>query len=268
MVVHGFLAKPPFTNQLRHKEQMDRLNEAARSMAGGPDAGSLAGDRRDVSCDDRQGPGRLAAALGLRPDARGGPQAVRRGARAVPDRAETPAALPHAARFARRGASHQGRSGGRHRRVREAPGHQADLRHLRTTTWAGATRSRAGRTLRRISSARRSGSSRTTCPPTSTWPRCSSSASSFQEAEKVCREGLAIAPNHAMLHGNLGLLLIKTGRREEGATEIRRAAGTRPRLRPNPQSSPKPSSVPVQCGSRLTILIRHPDRTLYRSTPP
>ncbi len=43
------------------------------------------------------------------------------------------------------------------------------------------------------------------------------------EAEKVCREGLAAVPNSARLHGNLGLLLIQTGRRPEGATEIRKA---------------------------------------------
>jgi Flp pilus assembly protein TadD len=45
----------------------------------------------------------------------------------------------------------------------------------------------------------------------------------LQEAERVCRDGLTFAPNHAMLHGNLGILLVKTGRREEGAAEIRRA---------------------------------------------
>ncbi|MBP7049397.1 MAG: tetratricopeptide repeat protein [Phycisphaerae bacterium] len=43
------------------------------------------------------------------------------------------------------------------------------------------------------------------------------------EAEQVCRDGLTFAPNHAMLHGNLGILLVKTGRREEGTAEIRRA---------------------------------------------
>lgn len=45
----------------------------------------------------------------------------------------------------------------------------------------------------------------------------------LQEAEKVCREGLAVAPNHARLHGNLGLLLIRMGNRQEGAAEVRRA---------------------------------------------
>jgi len=45
----------------------------------------------------------------------------------------------------------------------------------------------------------------------------------YQEAETVCREGLAVAPHHARLHGNLGLLLIQMGRRPEGAAEIQRA---------------------------------------------
>ncbi len=45
----------------------------------------------------------------------------------------------------------------------------------------------------------------------------------FQEAEEVCRQGLAVAPNHARLHGNLGLLLIQMGRRPEGEAEIHQA---------------------------------------------
>jgi Flp pilus assembly protein TadD len=45
----------------------------------------------------------------------------------------------------------------------------------------------------------------------------------FGDAETVCREGLAVAPKHARLHGNLGLLLIKKGKRQDGVTEIRTA---------------------------------------------
>lgn len=45
----------------------------------------------------------------------------------------------------------------------------------------------------------------------------------LQEAEKVCRDGLAVVPNHPRLHGNLGLLLIKMGNRQEGAAQIRKA---------------------------------------------
>lgn len=43
------------------------------------------------------------------------------------------------------------------------------------------------------------------------------------EAVEVCRRGLTMVPNHALLHSNLGLLLIKTGKHQEGAEEIRRA---------------------------------------------
>ncbi|MEN6425234.1 MAG: tetratricopeptide repeat protein [Phycisphaerales bacterium] len=45
----------------------------------------------------------------------------------------------------------------------------------------------------------------------------------LQEAERVCRDGLVVAPNHAMLRGNLGIVLVKTNRREQGAAEIRKA---------------------------------------------
>lgn len=48
-------------------------------------------------------------------------------------------------------------------------------------------------------------------------------AKRLADAEKVCREGLAVVPNNARLHGNLGLLLIQTGRRQEGAALVRRA---------------------------------------------
>jgi tetratricopeptide (TPR) repeat protein len=43
------------------------------------------------------------------------------------------------------------------------------------------------------------------------------------EAIEVCRRGMAMAPNHPLLHSNLGMLLIKTGKRQEGAQKIRRA---------------------------------------------
>jgi len=51
----------------------------------------------------------------------------------------------------------------------------------------------------------------------------------FQEAAQVCREGIAMVPNHALLHSNLGMVLVKLGKREEGAHEIRTAI----RLDPN-----------------------------------
>jgi len=45
----------------------------------------------------------------------------------------------------------------------------------------------------------------------------------YQEAVQICRAGLAVAPNHPMLHSNLGLLLIQMGNRPEGVQEIRKA---------------------------------------------
>jgi tetratricopeptide (TPR) repeat protein len=45
----------------------------------------------------------------------------------------------------------------------------------------------------------------------------------FGDAEKVCREGLEVAPGNARLHGNLGLLLIKKGDRQAGTAEVRKA---------------------------------------------
>jgi Flp pilus assembly protein TadD len=45
----------------------------------------------------------------------------------------------------------------------------------------------------------------------------------LKEALEVCRAGVAVAPKHALLHSNIGLLLIKMGQRQEGAQEIRTA---------------------------------------------
>ncbi|MBN2131912.1 MAG: tetratricopeptide repeat protein [Sedimentisphaerales bacterium] len=45
----------------------------------------------------------------------------------------------------------------------------------------------------------------------------------FAEAAEVCRAGLAVAPDHPLLHCNLGMLSIKMGQRREGAEEIARA---------------------------------------------
>ena len=45
----------------------------------------------------------------------------------------------------------------------------------------------------------------------------------LKEALEVCQAGVAVAPKHPLLHSNVGLVLIKLGRREEGAREIRTA---------------------------------------------
>lgn len=42
----------------------------------------------------------------------------------------------------------------------------------------------------------------------------------LKEAAEVCRAGLVIAPGHSLLHSNLGMLLIKMGQRQEGRKEI------------------------------------------------
>jgi tetratricopeptide (TPR) repeat protein len=54
-------------------------------------------------------------------------------------------------------------------------------------------------------------------------------AGQLQQAAELCRQGLAVVPNHALLHSNLGAVLVKMGRRQEGAEEIRTAL----RLDPN-----------------------------------
>lgn len=45
----------------------------------------------------------------------------------------------------------------------------------------------------------------------------------LKEALEICQAGVAVAPRHPLLHSNVGLLLIKMGQRQEGAREIRTA---------------------------------------------
>lgn len=45
----------------------------------------------------------------------------------------------------------------------------------------------------------------------------------LNEALEVCHAGLAVVPRNPLLHSNVGLLLIKMGQRQEGAKEIRTA---------------------------------------------
>ena len=128
MVVTGFLAKPPFTNQLRHKEQMDRLTKQLEAWQAAltPEVLQSIGETYRATIAKAPDDWRLRWDYGqmLAEDLKQYDAAHR----AVSDRAETSAALAHAARFARGGAPHEGRPDGRDRRVREAPGDQADLR--------------------------------------------------------------------------------------------------------------------------------------------
>jgi Flp pilus assembly protein TadD len=45
----------------------------------------------------------------------------------------------------------------------------------------------------------------------------------FSQAEETLRQCLMLAPDHARAHNNLGLLLARTGRRDEALAEFRRA---------------------------------------------
>jgi tetratricopeptide (TPR) repeat protein len=45
----------------------------------------------------------------------------------------------------------------------------------------------------------------------------------LEEALEVCRAGIAAVPKNPLLHSNVGMLLIKMGQRQEGAREIRMA---------------------------------------------
>ncbi|MCX5644800.1 MAG: tetratricopeptide repeat protein [Phycisphaerae bacterium] len=68
----------------------------------------------------------------------------------------------------------------------------------------------------------------------------------LEEAARVCRQGLAVVPNSAWLHRNLGALLLKMGKREEAAEEIRTAV----KLDPNSPQMRKAAERVLGPGTR------------------
>ncbi len=94
-VVHSFLAKAPFTNQLYHQEQVARLSQQLKTLQTALTPQRLKEMGGLYLGGHRTGPRGLALALGLWQALGGGPEAVRCGGGPVPDRAAAPAALLH-----------------------------------------------------------------------------------------------------------------------------------------------------------------------------
>ncbi len=222
MVVHGFLAKPPFTNQLRHKERMDRqkkqLEEWQTALT--PEALRALGEKYRATIAAAPEDWRLRWDYGqmLAED-------LKQYDAALEQYRIVQRLLPH---------SHMPHDslGAVLRTKGDLAGAIAEYEKLlaiKPTSgsahyylgWCHHKRGRADLAEGLFRKAIRLEPDHV--PAYLDLAEVLFKAKRLQEAEKVCRDGLGIAPHHARLHGNLGLLLIRTGRREEGVTEVRTA---------------------------------------------
>ncbi|MGE5296474.1 MAG: tetratricopeptide repeat protein [Solirubrobacterales bacterium] len=222
MVIHGFLAKPPFTNQLGHKEQMERLNreleqskaaltpEVLQTLAGKyaatiaqfPSDWRLRWDYGQMLAEDLK---QYDASL----------EQYRIVQRMLPCSYMPHDSLASVLRT-------QGDLAG-------AIAEYQKLLAIKPTSgsayyYLGWCQNRLGRTDLAADLFRKA----IRCEPDRVpayldLAELLYKSKKLPEAEKVCREGLAVAPNNARLHGNLGLLLVQTSRRQEGAAEVRKA---------------------------------------------
>jgi tetratricopeptide (TPR) repeat protein len=222
MVLRGFLAKPPFTNQLHHKEQMEQLNGRLREWQAALTPEALAGIGEKYLAVIARAPddwrlrwdyGQMLAEDLKQYDA------------ALEQYRIVQGLLPHSympydslASVLRAKGDLTGAIVEYEKLLAIKPTSGSSYYHL---GWCHNKQGRTGLAEESFRKAIRFEPDYVLAYLD--WAELLFKTGRLQEAEKVCRDGLTFAPNYAMLHGNLGILLVKTGRREEGATEIRRA---------------------------------------------
>jgi tetratricopeptide (TPR) repeat protein len=222
MVIRGFLAKPPFTNQLGHKEQMERVNrqleqekaaltpEVLQTLAGGyaativeaPNDWRLRWDYGQLLAEDLK---QYDAAL----------EQYRIVQQLLPH-----SHMPHdsLASVLRTKGDLAGAIAEYEKLLAIKPTSGSAYYYL------GWCHNKLGRTDLAADRFRKA----IQCEPDRVPAYLDLAELLFKskklpEAEKICREGLAVAPHNARLHGNLGLLLVQMGKRQEGAAEVRKA---------------------------------------------
>jgi len=222
MVVHGFLAKPPFTNQLGHKEQMERLtgqldqwqkaltpetlqalaSRYVETIARSPDDWRLRWDYGQMLAEDLK---QYDASL----------EQYRIVQRLLPH-----SHMPHDSL-----ASVLRTKGDLPAAIVE----YEKLLSIKPTSgsacyWLGWCHNKLGRTDVAESLFRKAiRLEPDNVPAYLDLAELYYKSKRFGDAEKVCREGLEVAPGTARLHGNLGLLRIKKGDRQAGTAEVRKA---------------------------------------------
>jgi len=221
-LIHGFLEKPPFTNQLYHKEQVEELNGRLEELRAAltPEALRAIGEQYRTMIEKAPDDWRLRWDYGqlLAEDLKQYDAALEQ-YRGV-ERLLPHSYMPHdsLASVMRAKGDPAGAIAQYEKVLTIKPTSGASYYHL------GWCHSRQGRADLAMDLFRKAIRLEPDCVPAYLdLAEALFKRKQYSEAEKVCREGLAVAPNHARLHGNLGLLLIQMGRRPEGAAEIHRA---------------------------------------------
>jgi tetratricopeptide (TPR) repeat protein len=221
-VVHLFLAKPPFTNQAYHAEQVARLTQRLRALEASltpqalQDIGSQYLAAIAAAPDDwrlRWDYGKLLAEDLKQYEASAAQYRV------------VQQFVPHAyiahdalAAVLRAQGALEGAVAEYHKVLAAKPTSGSAYYYL------GWCYLKQGRTEAAAAQFRKAVRFEPTCVPAYLdWGELLFRQGKLAEAVQVCRHGLAMVPNHPLLHSDLGMLLIKTGKRQEGAEEIRKA---------------------------------------------
>ena len=221
-LVHSFLAKPPFTKQLDHKEQVERLGQELQSLQDSlsPEALERIGERYRATIEDAPDDWRLHWDYGqlLAED-------LKQYDAAAAQYRIVQQLLPH---------SHMGHDALASvlRAKGDLSGAIAEYRKelaIKPTAggahyYMGWCHHQQGRADVAMDCYRKAIRFKPDCVPAYLGlGELLFKGGQLDQALAVCRDGLAVIPNHPLLHSNLGMLLIKMGRRQEGAAEIRKA---------------------------------------------
>jgi tetratricopeptide (TPR) repeat protein len=222
MIVHSFLAKAPFTNQLYHQEQVERLSQQLKTMetALTPQTLKGIGEQYRATIDKAPDDWRLRWDYGklLAED-------LKQYDAAVVQYRTVQQYLPHSyichdalAAVLRAKSDFDGAIAEYRKELTIKPTSGAAYYYL------GWCYHKQGRTDLATDCYRKAVRFEPDCVPAYLdLGELLFRAGQLQEAAQLCRQGLAVAPNHALLHSNLGMLLDKMGQRQEGANEIRTA---------------------------------------------
>jgi tetratricopeptide (TPR) repeat protein len=221
-IVHSFLAKAPFTNQLYHKEQVARLSQQLKVLGGAltPEALKEIGEQYRATIEKASDDWRLRWDYGklLAEDLKQYDAAAAQ-YRIVQQH------LPHShmghdalAAVLRARSDFEGAIAEYKKELAIKPTSGAAYYHL------GSCYHKQGRTDLAADCYRKAIRFEPDCAPAYLdLGELLFKGGQLQEAVELCQKGLAVVPNHALLHSNLGMLLVKMGKRQEGALEIRTA---------------------------------------------
>ncbi|OHB65645.1 MAG: hypothetical protein A2Y77_16480 [Planctomycetes bacterium RBG_13_62_9] len=221
-IVHSFLEKPPFTNQLYHKEQVARLSQQLRALtvALTPQTLQIIGrqylaaiEKAPNDCRLRWDYGKLLAEDLKQYDAAAAQYRI------------VQQHLPHSymghdalASVLRAQNDFEGAVAEYKKELAVKPTSGAAYYHL------GSCHRKLGRTDLAADCYRKAiRFSPDLVPAYVDLAESLRDRKQLQEAAQLCRQGLAVVPDSAWLHRNLAALLIEMGNREEAADEIRAA---------------------------------------------